>query len=119
MTETQSESKSKLERIREKIDLKRGLLAADYSAVHDNLDLTREAKERRLREHYERAQAEHKKLVEEAEAERNRTKTEAQLKLSTPPIPKSAKGAERETYLMSLRDATDRACKATANPKKP
>jgi hypothetical protein len=117
MTETQT--KSKLEQIREKIDLNRGLVKFDYAKVRDNQDLTQEAKLRKLEGIYAEGQEKHKRLLQEAEAERVRVKTEARQKLTQAPIPEKAKGSDREIYMMSLRDAMGRTNQTVAAAKEP
>jgi hypothetical protein len=114
MTET-----NKIEKIRRDMDLNRRLAQFDYQKVRDNQDLTTEAKERQLQTIYEKAQAKHQRLREAAEAERVKVKEEAKQKLYERPIPKSVRGAERETFLMSLRDAAARVQQAPVDPKNP
>ncbi len=115
MTETQT----RLEKIRNDMELGRQLAKYDYDRVRSNSDLNESARLRRLEEVYEKAKAKHEKLRQAAGEERGRTKTEARQRLYSPPIPQRAHGAERETFLMSLRDAADRAQRAVTDPKKP
>jgi cell division septum initiation protein DivIVA len=110
-------TETRLEKLRNRIETRRGLLQHDYSSVRSNPDLTESAKRRKLAELHEKAQAEHRKLRDEAEAERKRVKEDAQRRLYSPLIPRSAHGAERQTYLLSLRDAVDRTKRASEDVK--
>jgi hypothetical protein len=102
MTETAT---GKQQSIQEQVALNRKLAEFDYDGIRNDPDLTPAAKLRRLEQVYNKAQARHKKLREEAEAERVRIKTKAHRRLTEPPIPRSAEEAEKETYMLSLRDA--------------
>jgi hypothetical protein len=85
-----TETKSKLEKIREDLVLNRRLTAFDYDKIRSNEDLSDSAKLRKLEEVYREGKQKHERLRQEAEAERAKVKEEARQKLYSAPIPKSS-----------------------------
>jgi hypothetical protein len=94
--------------IEDDITLNRHLAVYDYDSIRGNGDLSEVARLRKLSEAYEEHKEKHKELLAKARQERERHKEEARQALFSPPIPKSVRGGERETFLLSLRDASER-----------
>jgi hypothetical protein len=78
-----TETKDEIEALRERMDTNRRLVRFDYDKVRSDRDLSDEGKRRRLQEIFE--------------------------KVFAPPIAKKATGAQREQYMVSIRDAAQRA----------